>query len=70
MWLKPSEQEEEGQEMSSGAADSGASLVRTLVSHLKDVEQKSGTVRFTFEQNDWFAILRIDFKRSRAGDTS
>lgn len=49
LWLKPSEQEEEGQEMSSGAADSGASLVRTLVSHLKDVEQKSWTVRFTFE---------------------
>ena len=68
LWLKPSEQEE-WQEMSSGAADSGASLVRTLVSHLKDVEQKSGTVRFTFEQNYWSAILRIDFKGSGAGET-
>ena len=56
--------------MSSGAADSGTSLVRTLVSHLKDVEQKSGTVRFTFEQNYWSAMLRIDFKGSRAGETS
>lgn len=52
-----------------GAADSGASLVRTLVSHLKDLKQKSGTVRFTFEQNYWSAILRIHFKGSRAGET-
>lgn len=38
-----------------------ALLVRTSMS-LKDCEQKGSTIRFTFEQNYWSAVLRLDFK--------